>query len=72
MKQHRGVSWIRLFSICQAFTPEGVITKKNGLNKSFNLIDSNDWAHFVEESGMQEYETVLGWVGKELEVNNEE
>ena len=51
---------------------EAVFTKKYGLDNSFNLLDSNDWAHFVEESGMKEYGTVLPWVGKEPEVDDEE
>ena len=60
----------QVFFICQAFVEEAVITKDYGLDKSFNLINSNDWAHFVEESGTNEYGTVLHWVGKELELND--
>ena len=42
MKQNKGVLRIHQFFICQAFMEEAVITKEYGLDKSFNLLDSND------------------------------
>ena len=71
MKQNKGALWVHQFFICQAFMEEAEITKCLKLYEEFNLLDTNDSGHFVEESGLNEYGTVLRWVGKEVEVDDD-
>ena len=59
MKQNKGALWVHQFFICQAFMEEAEITKDLELYEEFNLLDTNDWCHFIEESGLNEYGSVL-------------
>ena len=67
MKENKGALWVHQFLICQAFMKEAEMTKHhNKLFDAFNLLDTNDWCRFIEESSVNDYRTVLCWVGKEV------
>ena len=46
---------------------EAEITKHHDkLFDEFRLLHTNDWCRFIGESNVNDYGTVLRWVGKEL------
>ena len=67
MKENKGTLWVHQFFICQAFMKEAEKTKHHDkLFDAFCLLNTNDWCRFFEESGVNDYGTVLRWVGEEL------
>ena len=67
MKKHKGALWIHQFFSGQVFMQEVDITKEFAVKERFNLLHSNDWSVFLNNSGTNNYGTVLHYTGDKLE-----
>jgi hypothetical protein len=65
MKEHKGSLWVHHFLICQAFISEAECTIQHNL-KDWTLLDSDEWAPFINNPGQEFYGTCLCWNGGQI------